>query len=80
MFYGCQNLRDINLDSFRTDFVRDLSGMFLWCRGLRSLNISNFIFHELVKINFMFYGCSKELQSIMKKQKNELTDKAFELE
>ena len=80
MLYGCQSLKDLNVTNFKTNFVRDLSGMFLWCRSLRNINISNFIFHELSVINFMFYGCSKELQEKVKEQNKVLysNDKAFE--
>ena len=80
MFYGCQSLKEINVSNFRTNFVRDLSGMFLWCRSLRNINISNFVFHELSVVNFMFYGCSKELQEKVKSQNKALylNDKAFE--
>jgi len=80
MFYGCQSLKELNVTKFRTNFVRDLSGMFLWCRSLRNLNISNFIFHELAVINFMFYGCSRELQEKVKEQNKVLysNEKAFE--
>ena len=79
MFYGCQSLKEINVSNFRTNFVRDLSGMFLWCRSLRNINISNFVFHELSLVNFMFYGCSKELQEKVKTQNKALylNDKAF---
>jgi surface protein len=80
MFYGCQSLKELNVTNFKTNFVRDLSGMFLWCKALKFINISNFVFNDLANINLMFFGCSKELQIKVKQQNKvlSLNKKAFE--
>ena len=39
MFYGCSSLQSINLSSFNTTNVKDISFMFLGCSSLKKENI-----------------------------------------
>ena len=42
MFSYCAGLKEINLTSFKTDNVTDMSYMFSWCSGLKEINLSSF--------------------------------------
>jgi surface protein len=39
MFYGCSSLQSINLSSFNTTNVENMSGMFLGCSSLKKENV-----------------------------------------
>ena len=38
MFTGCDNLTDINLSSFNTEKVENMSGLFYGCKKLKEIN------------------------------------------
>ena len=40
MFYNCYNLNNINLSSFDTKNVRDMSSMLFYCKWLKKLDLS----------------------------------------
>ena len=42
MFYGCTNLKMMNLPNFDTSKVKNMDSMFSSCSQLISLNLSNF--------------------------------------
>ena len=42
MFYKCSNLTNIDLSSFNTVNVNDMSNMFLECSKLTNINLSSF--------------------------------------
>ena len=42
MFYGCKNLKELNLSNFNTDNVRDMEEMFSACKNLKYLDLSKF--------------------------------------
>ena len=42
MFCGCSSLKELNLNNFNTNNVKDMSGMFYYCSSLKKLNINNF--------------------------------------
>ena len=51
MFYGCNNLRSLNLTYFFTFNVYNMSKMFFNCTSLKSLDISNFYTENLKDFN-----------------------------
>ena len=57
MFYKC-NLTSLDLSSFDTSQVTDMSYMFCWCIYLTSLNLSSFDTSQVTNMNSMFYDCS----------------------
>ena len=69
MFYGCDNLVNLNLGNFTADSAKNLSKMFINCTKLESLDLSNFNIINASKINqaSMFRNCPK-LKSIKCKQ------------
>ena len=42
MFYKCENLYKLDLSSFNTNNVTDMSYMFSYCENLSELNLSSF--------------------------------------
>ena len=63
MFYKCSGLKELNLSSFKTDQVTNMSDMFAWCSGLKELNLSSFKTDKVTDMSCMFLDCSglKEL-------------------
>lgn len=58
MFWGCSELKSINVSHFRTERVKEMWGMFFGCQELSSLNLSNFDTRNVVDMNSMFFACS----------------------
>ena len=44
MFKGCSKLTSLNLTSFDTSIVNEMSSMFYGCSDLTSLDLSSFVF------------------------------------
>ena len=63
MFCGCSSLQSINLSSFNTTDVKDMSYMFSFCSSLQSINLSSFNTNNVKKMSYMFRRCSS-LQTI----------------
>ena len=42
MFYGCSELKELNLNNFNTNNVTDMNYMFYGCSSLKELNLNNF--------------------------------------
>ncbi len=61
MFYTCTSLESINLSSFNTNNVKNMSYMFSCCNSLKSINLSSFKINNNTKIECMFINC-KSLQ------------------
>ena len=59
MFYGCNNLVNLDLSSFNTNKVTDMSGMFQGCSSLTSLDLSSFNTSNVTSMNGMFSSCKK---------------------
>ena len=59
MFNNCTNLTSIDVSSFNTSNVTNMSSMFDNCSKLTFLNISNFDTSNVTNMNSMFNGCSK---------------------
>ena len=55
MFYNCNNLVNINLSSFNTENVSDISYMFANCYNLVYLDISSFNLKNVnkLKLNYL---------------------------
>ena len=58
MFCGCISLSPIDLSTFKTSKVVDMSHMFYGCSSLSSLNLSTFNTSNVRDMSFMFWGCS----------------------
>ena len=54
MFYGCSGLKELNLSSFNTNQVTDMSCMFDGCSGLKELNLSSFNTNQVTNMSCMF--------------------------
>ena len=61
MFSDCRNLYSLDLSSFDTSKVNEMSYMFSNCSNLRFLNLSNFSSKNLKDIKEMFEGCTSLL-------------------
>ena len=57
LFYGLENLREIDLSNVNTSNVTDMNGMFYGCSSLTSLDLSSFDISNISTGN-MFYNCS----------------------
>ena len=58
-FSGYEKLSSLDLSSFNTNKVTDMSNMFYGCSNLTELNLSNFDTSNVTDMNYMFCGCSK---------------------
>ena len=58
MFSDCLALTSLNLKSFNTQNVTDMSRMFDGCEALTSLNLQNFNTNKVTDMSWMFVGCS----------------------
>ena len=61
MFCNCENLEDINLLSFETKQVTNMSRMFYGCKKLEYLDLSPFAITDVSNIDEMFYNCKNTL-------------------
>ena len=57
MFYECKNIIDIDLSSFETKNVTNMSQMFRECENLTNINLSNFDTQNVTNMKFMFGYC-----------------------
>ncbi len=67
MFAGCENVRELDLRSFKMDHV-SITGLWYMCLGcskLKTLNISSFTQHQKLATSFMFKG-SENLMTLCK--------------
>lgn len=58
MFYGCTNLKKLNLNSFDTSNVTDMSYMFRECTSLQELNVDHFDTSNVTNMDNMFRECT----------------------
>ena len=70
MFHSCENLENLDLSSFQTEKVRDMSLMFYGCKSLINLNISNFKVKH-ANLSNIFKDCNllKKVNCITKDEK-----------
>ena len=57
MFYGCFSLQSINLSSFNTTNVKNMSCLFYGCSSLQSIDLSSFNTTNVKEMYDMFSGC-----------------------
>ena len=57
MFYDCRDLYDLDLTSFNTQNVTNMSFMFYRCYSLRKLNLSNLNTEKVTDMSWMFNEC-----------------------
>ena len=57
LFYGCNNLTNLDLSKFNTQNVTDMSNMFYGCDSLTNLNLSNFNTQNVTNMDNMFNDC-----------------------
>ena len=57
IFHGCNNLTNINLSNFNTQYVTDMSSMFDGCNNLANINLLNF----RLKMLLICILCSKDV-------------------
>ena len=58
MFRELSSLKSIDLSSFNTTNVKDMSCMFYGCSSLQSIDLSSFNTTNVKNMSWMFYGCS----------------------
>jgi len=58
LFYECRNIINIDLSSFDTKNVTDMSSMFSGCSNLTNINLSSFDTKNVTDMSSMFSGCS----------------------
>ena len=58
MFSGCKTLTNLELNSFNTVNVTDMSAMFNYCPSLKNLDVSNFKTNKVTTMYDMFRGCT----------------------
>ena len=61
MFHFCRNLTTVDLSSFNTKNVTDMSNMFNNCWKLKEINLSNFESNKVQNMQWMFYWCGELL-------------------
>ncbi len=59
IFFECSKLTNINLSSFNTQNVTNMSDMFYYCSNLTNINLSSFNTQNVTDMSDMFDGCSK---------------------
>ena len=59
MFNDCESLTSLDLSSFNTSLVTNMSSMFFGCASLTSLDLSSFNTSLVTNMGSMFYGCYK---------------------
>ena len=72
---GCKNLKELNLSSFNTQNVTNMSFMFAGCNNLKELNLSSFNTQNVTNIKSIFYLCyisNYDLSCFNKFDKNEM--------
>ena len=63
LFYGLKNLQSLDLSSFKTQNVTNMSYMFYDCINLQSLDLSSFKTQNVTNMSYMFCDC-RNLQSL----------------
>ena len=60
MFKNCYKLTSLNLSSFNTANVTDMSNMFYYCERLALLNLLSFDFKKVTDFDDMFYALGRD--------------------
>ena len=64
----CSSLKELNLNNFITNKVRNMSWMFCGCSSLKELNLNNFNTSNVTNMTLMFSRCLDELKLKIKSQ------------
>ena len=66
MFYGCENLKELDLMYFNTQNVINMSGMCNGCINMTSVDLSSFNTANVTDMSFMFNNCNSiEILSLL---------------
>ena len=57
LFYGCENIRTLDLSGWKTSKVESMSAMFSWCMNLKSIDLSGWDTSNVKDMSGMFYSC-----------------------
>ena len=71
MFSYCESLESIDLSSFNTNNVNNMSGMFRYCESLKSIDLSSFNTNNVTNMSYMFNHCESLKIENIKIKKNE---------
>ena len=66
LFHNCSSLEKLNITSFNTSNVEDMSCMFSCCSSLKSIDLSKFNINRVSKTSCMFFNCTHLWQEIIK--------------
>ena len=59
LFYGCENLKTLDMTTFSTLSTETMTNMFFGCKNLESVNVTSFNVEKVKTMNSMFEGCEK---------------------
>ena len=62
LFYGCENMTNVDLSGFDTSNVTNMDEMFEFCDSLTNLDVSGFDTSNVADMSWMFEGCSSVTQ------------------
>ena len=71
MFYECSKLTNIDLSSFNTKNVTNMSGMFYGCSNLTNIDLSSFNTENVSDMSWMFSYCSNLKKISINRKYNE---------
>ena len=63
LFYGCENIRTLDLSGWKTSGIEDMNRMFESCVNLKSINLSGWDTSSVKDMNQMFSMC-ESLESL----------------
>ena len=58
LFYECKSLISLNVEKFKSNYIKDMSDMFNGCSKLESLDLSNFKTREVLSMKSMIKKCN----------------------
>ena len=63
LFYNCKNLISIDLNNFKTNYIKNMDDMFNGCSSIENLDLLSFKTKQVTSMKKMFYNC-KALKSV----------------
>ena len=57
LFYGCDELSDLNIKNWDTSNVTNMEGVFGYCRSLKKIDVSNWNTSKVTNMYCMFQNC-----------------------
>ena len=58
MFYGCNNLTELDVSRFDTSKVTNMAGTFMYCNSVTKLDINGFDTSSTTNMSCLFYECN----------------------